>query len=562
MKQSHSSSACKHGGRTCPRIAAAAVIAVFGVAGFGVALIVRLDCTGARFHSPLGHLNTAPGILADLPRPDDCVPSDEEQSDSASYIGGEGLPSGVETTGGYIVEMVNFMEDELPRQSKKVLVQEEMIYRVPQITSSLDKDAYAPQFVSFGPYHRGTEALRSADKYKWFFLEQILNMNKDVPLRKYLEEMDGVKQKVKGCYEEDTLIQTNDGSIMLLLDGCCILGFLGILPLPPQEVGAQTQKQDNLVAEASTVRKFISRVKKMLAPHPKQVALAVDAESKRTADSARIPLWHHDSIRHDLLLMENQLPFFVLEKIYGLATAGTPDELKDKVDQTIQKLLASYPLITTDQSFHHLLQCCHLKFRPAKANSSSSNSKPKDELQPWRGATDLYKAGIKFKPKLRNHSESLLDVELVSGRTLMIPTLIIEDSTSSVFRNLIAFEQSSTHENYFAAYAFFMGELMSTPGDVTLLVKEGVVKNYIGADKEVSDFFNNLVKRVVFDVNEEHFLSSTFEELKSSYNSVGNKYIADLKQNYCRSPWLVISVVAGAIVLVCTVVQTVFAVKG
>ncbi|XP_074588034.1 UPF0481 protein At3g47200-like [Curcuma longa] len=346
--------------------------------------------------------------------------------------------------------------------------------------------------------------------------------------------------------------------------GAAFWVFLGILPLPPQEVGAQTQKQDKLVAEASTVRKFISRVKKMLAPHPKQVALAVEAESKRTADSARITLWHHDSIRHDLLLMENQLPFIVLEKIYGLATAGTPDELKDKVDQTIQKLLASYPLITitADQSFHHLLHCCHLKFRPTMANSSSSNSKPTDELQPWRGATDLYKAGIKFKPKLRNHSESLLDVELVSGRTLMIPTLIIEDSTSSVFRNLIAFEQSCTDENYFAAYAFFMKELMSTPGDVTLLVKEGVVKNCIGADKEVSDFFNNLVKRVVFDVNEEHFLSSTFEELKSSYNSVGNKYIADLKQNYCGSPWLVISVVAGAIVLVCTVVQTVFAVKG
>ncbi|XP_074578623.1 UPF0481 protein At3g47200-like [Curcuma longa] len=186
--------------------------------------------------------------------------------------------------------------------------------------------------------------------------------------------------------------------------------------------------------------------------------------------------------------------------------------------------------------------------------------KPTGELKQWRGATDLYKAGIKFKRKKCDPSETLLDVELVSGKTLMIPTLIIEDSTSSVFRNLIAFEQSSTHENYFAAYAFFMGELMRTPADVTLLVKVGVVENYLGADKEVSDFFNNLVKRVVFDVNGEHFLSSTFEELKSSYNSVGNKYIADLKQNYCRSPWLVISVVAAAIVLVCTVVQTVLAV--
>ncbi|XP_074588035.1 UPF0481 protein At3g47200-like [Curcuma longa] len=522
----------------------------------------------------------------------------------------QGLPSE-----SHIGEIEREMKDEL-RQLENLFYQETIYYRVPEITRSLDKDAYAPQFVSFGPYHRGTEALSSADKYKWFFLELILIMNKEVPLRMCLKEMDRVKQKAKGCYEEDIQMETNDQIKMLLLDGCGILGFLDILPLPWQQVEDQIQKQDKVEVEASTVRKFISRFNKMLSStvaqmaasplpasilpqreagvqtHQEQDKVVAEASTvqKHLSEDNRFPkeetmsqmalpssferrsfaiitLWHHDSIRHDLLLMENQLPFFVLQKIYELATAGTPvkdGSLEDKVDRTIQKLLSSYPLITTKQRFQHLLHCCHLKFRPAVDNSSSSNSKPTGELQQWRGATDLYKAGIKFKPKLRDHDHdhSLLDVELVSRRILMIPTLIIEDSTSSVFRNLIAFEQSCTNENYFAAYAFFMGELMRTPADVSLLVKEGVVKNYIGADKEVSDFFNSLVKRVVFDVNGKHFLNSMFKELNSYYNGVGHKYIADLKQNYFGSPWLVISVAAAVVVLVCTVVQTVFTVIG
>ncbi|KAG6520979.1 hypothetical protein ZIOFF_018044 [Zingiber officinale] len=135
--------------------------------------------------------------------------------------------------------------------------------------------------------------------------------------------------------------------------------------------------------------------------------------------------------------MENQLPFFVLQKIYDLATSGTPvagsPTLKDKVDRTIKKLLPCYPLVTAKEDFHHLLHCCYLKFKPAKANSSScnrkpmangssSNGNPTDELEPWRGAMDLYKAGIKFKRKKCNDSESLLDVEF-SKRTIDDPDL-------------------------------------------------------------------------------------------------------------------------------------------
>ncbi|XP_042467230.1 uncharacterized protein LOC122050391 [Zingiber officinale] len=64
----------------------------------------------------------------------------------ALSLAGEGSPSDVETIESHIVVIERVIQNELPRW-KKVLIQENMIYRIPEITRSLDKDAYAPRFV-------------------------------------------------------------------------------------------------------------------------------------------------------------------------------------------------------------------------------------------------------------------------------------------------------------------------------------------------------------------------------------------------------------------------------
>ncbi|KAG6520977.1 hypothetical protein ZIOFF_018042 [Zingiber officinale] len=213
-------------------------------------------------------------------------PSDVETIESHIVVI-ERSPSDVETIESHIVVIERVIQNELPRW-KKVLIQENMIYRIPEITRSLDKDAYAPRFVSFGPYHRDTEALRLADNYKWLFLRQILNMNEEVSLMMYLKEMNGVTQNVKGCYEEDMQMETNDGIKMLLLDGCCILVaeestlekcLSGHNKMREDVI---CQEQDELVSEASSSLESLSELLDKLLLE--LAGLASRLESKSTAD--------------------------------------------------------------------------------------------------------------------------------------------------------------------------------------------------------------------------------------------------------------------------------------
>ncbi|WOL06748.1 UPF0481 protein [Canna indica] len=315
--------------------------------------------------------------------------------------------------------------------------------------------------------------------------------------------------------------------------------------------------------------------------------------------------WQNNSVRHDILLMENQLPFFVVQEVYNLAT-GTSDDssskLRESIVENMQKLLGSYPTAIRRRQlptpeFEHLLHYCHMYFTPTSIVRNPSqnidqrplivsqiislwirhccpllNLEKRNQSQQfvkWRGAKDLHEAGVAFKPN-QDSEVSLLDVKFSAAEgTMEIPTLILEDGTVSLFRNLMAFEQSrlevddrtSPDENYFAAYVFFMRELMSTPADVTLLVKKGVVRNLIGKDEEVSDLFSKLIKGIIFDTDGVHYLKPVYGDLDLYYSDNRNKWKAYLKRRYFGNPWLTISMAAATVILLCTVLQTLFTIK-
>ncbi|KDO38418.1 hypothetical protein CISIN_1g040271mg [Citrus sinensis] len=181
--------------------------------------------------------------------------------------------------------------------------------------------------------------------------------------------------------------------------------------------------------------------------------------------------WVRKKLRRDLLLAENQLPFFVLRE-YFVYTAMPEDQ-------------------KTKSPTWHLLGFIH--------NSVPRNISParKDNWNFIVCATNLKEAGIKFE---KIEGGSLLSIEFdKDAGILKIPRLTIDDDTESFFRNISVYEQFFPIDAYapFINYVKFMDSLINTAKDVELLCENKILHNFLGDDEVVANMFNRLGDSVV-----------------------------------------------------------------
>jgi hypothetical protein len=182
------------------------------------------------------------------------------------------------------------------------------------------------------------------------------------------------------------------------------------------------------------------------------------------------------------------------------------------------------------------------------------------ELNRWHRAAQYLEAGVKFKRREYDRLEphSLLDVKFRAG-AMEIPCVVIDESTASLFRNLIAFEQTCPQfGDDFTSYIVFLSQLVSAPEDVTLLSKREIIVHHLDSDLQVSDLFTMFSKDVVFDFNGTYYLKSLCQTLEAHYQNRLNRWMAWLWTNHFSNPWLVLAAVGTIVVLVCTVLQTVY----
>ncbi|KAL8121927.1 hypothetical protein AgCh_018602 [Apium graveolens] len=185
-----------------------------------------------------------------------------------------------------------------------------------------------------------------------------------------------------------------------------------------------------------------------------------------------------------------------------------------------------------------------------------------------RSAGELQAAGVRFD----NEPTGMFDVSFESG-LLRLPQLTVNDKTETFFRNVIAFEQCGYNRKHISSYIIFMARLINTAEDVELLVKHGIIENLLGKNELVANLFNNLYKEVV----EEQTADKTSNDLDGYSKDIIHKWNARwlkwklhkwlvwkviLMDRYLNNPWVIISVVAAAIIVVLTIVQAVCAILG
>ena len=222
--------------------------------------------------------------------------------------------------------------------------------------------------------------------------------------------------------------------------------------------------------------------------------------------------WMLPTIAHDLLKFENQLPMFVLQKIFELITIKREATLNMLAFQFFEPLRPGKDKLKTDiletkGKYPHLFDLFHSTFvsRDHKKQPSLVKGvkewKKYDKL-PGKGwvhnATSLKHAGVRFRKK----SGNLLVMEFKSGK-LKIPTLFIDDSTGPLLRNLIAYEQSDRYPApCFSCLAILLDSLVDTIEDIDILRDAEIIKQVKGGNEEVVNLLNSLSKHLEFDIDD------------------------------------------------------------
>ncbi|GJZ48949.1 retrotransposon gag protein [Tanacetum coccineum] len=103
-----------------------------------------------------------------------------------------------------------------------------------------------------------------------------------------------------------------------------------------------------------------------------------------------------------------------------------------------------------------------------------------------------------------------------------------------------------------------MDYLIDTPEDVAKLVRSQVLVNAIGSNEEAADIINDICKQVPF---KDFYYEDEWKQMDEYYNAYWPNLIVELRRKYFKNPWSFIALLAGIVLFILTVVQTVYGVK-
>ncbi|KAJ7963013.1 hypothetical protein O6P43_018162 [Quillaja saponaria] len=238
--------------------------------------------------------------------------------------------------------------------------------------------AYDPEVVTIGPFHykkERQELLTVTEQHKIQFLFRSPYMHsqtsdeKEVRLGKLAEEMKKLEERTRCCYSEAFAdICSDDFVRMMVLDGCLILHLF--------HCWDHNRQFYQEFASGSLLRER----------------------------------WIVPAIGMDLVKLENQLPFFVLQKLYQLTRPiDNEQSLLTLASEFLQSLSLKAEKLPTESYPQHLLALYHSMFEPLTGSRPSHGTqKSSDQEFLIPRAKELIYHGIQIR---KGNEQRLLEIK-------------------------------------------------------------------------------------------------------------------------------------------------------
>lgn len=200
------------------------------------------------------------------------------------------------------------------------------IHKVPQHLLQVDQNSYEPIILSIGPYRHGAQNLIAMEREKWKCLDFILKLNCELSLQDYIRAIYKIEKQARFYYSQDISMNKRKFVQMLLLDSCFILvkvdGAVGA-PIPLEEADTNGEECHNSgqAVESNSVQIHATDT----SVHEIELTNLRDNEPEPQSnraygyDCSSSGEWYANFVWHDLFLLENQIPFFIIETVYNIA---------------------------------------------------------------------------------------------------------------------------------------------------------------------------------------------------------------------------------------------------
>nr|XP_023922394.1 uncharacterized protein LOC112033856 [Quercus suber] len=316
------------------------------------------------------------------------------------------------------------------------------IYKVPKRLRNVKKEAYTPKLISIGPVHHQEMEHKDMESLKNIYFKEFFSRTwkgqKD--FARIVKENE---DKIRHCYAPDIILPDRNIFLkMILLDSIFIIELF---------LRATEQCENDYILSKP---------------------------------------WLKEGIKQDLILLENQLPFLILDELYQQIARPTG------IHNTFLKLA----YIST--------------IHPA------------------------------IKKKCLPRSDKFSCLKRLKTR-LFVPRFEVDDTTEDHFRNLMALEQCHyPNEAYLCNYILLLDFLIESKEDVEFLVDKGIIVNLLGSNEIVANMVNKLCDEICVPESNYCMLA---KDLKSYYENTWNRNMATLKTVYFRDIWRGTATVVGVL---------------
>ncbi|KAA8527373.1 hypothetical protein F0562_034912 [Nyssa sinensis] len=357
---------------------------------------------------------------------------------------------------------------------------------------------------SIGPFHHDNDNLKAMEDKKWCYLNTLLSRqaNLEASLDSSVKALRELEHKARKCYGEDIHMQSDEFVKMMLVDGCFIIELF--------------------------LKCFIKGL-------------------RRRDDPFFITNERFFRLRCDMILLENQIPFFILQHLFNLVPIPKQcnQSLTELALRFFKKLIPGDIEVDLDkfgQDFNHLLDLVRHCYLPTCAQVQSIGGY--QAKQSLHCAVKLEEAGINLKKA--TESKSLLDIKFNNG-VLKIPPLKVHSYTEIVFRNLVALEHSFCDSTkYITSYASLMENLIESEKDVTLLYQQRILTNGLEKREEILGLF----KKLHMEVNVKDFCyNGVLEQVNGYRRKKWQLWYQKMKQKCRRNPLAVLVVILFLVVI-------------
>ncbi|XP_012573016.1 UPF0481 protein At3g47200-like [Cicer arietinum] len=432
---------------------------------------------------------------------------------------------------------------------------------IPDKLREVNEDAYKPTHISIGPLHRGaTRLLQLMEEPKWHYMNKFLdrqgtiqeqNRKPELRLRECgfdILKLDKIVRASYGGGSNNIIEKTKEHDIakIMIVDGCFLLELL-------IRLGDYTENQATTSYNNDIIFKTEEKVL---------------------------------SILNDVTMLANQIPFLVLKKLYRkVFPDGSVIEDDHRVANIVRKAFG-YPSVNRSGGAH-ILHLMHL----STVDQNQQHEGKKAEIELLRCATRLRASGVIIRPKLNSTNQNQhkfvdmfdFDISFSDSGELDIPPLYVKETTEVKWRNLIAWEQSKIWiQCKYTSYALFFNGLICCEHDIELLKEKRIIVNEVNkSNKDLLTLFHTISKgaehmdlsynEICGMLNDYKYKGMKVAEVlrKFPINAwhqwrrifdivvyyVGNWYNI-LIRDHIPTVWKFIGIVAAAILLVLTIMQT------